>query len=143
MKLLSTIAVPFLCSLLLIGCTTLSENSIPGISPGSPANPQGPTGSRMRAVPDLREDAITRATSSRLDRETPGPPEISTPMDHGSMKMDHGTMAPDKMDHSTGTPAAADSYTCTMHPKVHQPTPGNCPLCGMKLVKEKPPAHAQ
>ena len=28
-------------------------------------------------------------------------------------------------------------YTCVMHPEIHSPTPGNCPKCGMKLVKEK------
>lgn len=25
-------------------------------------------------------------------------------------------------------------YTCTMHPEIIKDTPGNCPLCGMKLV---------
>ena len=29
-------------------------------------------------------------------------------------------------------------YTCMMHPQIHQTTPGNCPICGMTLVKEKP-----
>ena len=24
-------------------------------------------------------------------------------------------------------------YTCPMHPEVHQPGPGNCPICGMAL----------
>ena len=28
-------------------------------------------------------------------------------------------------------------YTCVMHPKIHSPGPGNCPKCGMKLVKGK------
>lgn len=28
-------------------------------------------------------------------------------------------------------------YTCVMHPEIHSPKPGNCPRCGMKLVKEK------
>lgn len=27
-------------------------------------------------------------------------------------------------------------YTCSMHPQIHQDHPGNCPICGMKLVKE-------
>jgi Cu(I)/Ag(I) efflux system membrane fusion protein len=36
-------------------------------------------------------------------------------------------------------PAAAgggeiDHYTCSMHPSVHQATPGTCPICGMALV---------
>jgi len=28
-------------------------------------------------------------------------------------------------------------YTCEMHPEVQMSKPGNCPKCGMKLVKEK------
>ncbi|TAJ60622.1 MAG: copper oxidase [Chitinophagaceae bacterium] len=30
------------------------------------------------------------------------------------------------------------TYTCPMHPEIHAAKPGNCPKCGMKLVKEKP-----
>lgn len=26
-------------------------------------------------------------------------------------------------------------YTCSMHPQVHEDHPGNCPICGMKLIK--------
>ncbi len=28
-------------------------------------------------------------------------------------------------------------YTCVMHPQIHESKPGNCPICGMTLVKEK------
>ncbi|WP_293892318.1 multicopper oxidase domain-containing protein [Flavobacterium sp.] len=30
------------------------------------------------------------------------------------------------------------TYTCVMHPEIHATKPGNCPKCGMKLIKEKP-----
>jgi len=30
------------------------------------------------------------------------------------------------------------SYTCPMHPEIHATKPGNCPKCGMQLIKEKP-----
>ena len=30
------------------------------------------------------------------------------------------------------------TYTCPMHPEIHANKPGNCPKCGMKLIKEKP-----
>ncbi len=39
--------------------------------------------------------------------------------------------APDK-------PAAAQVYTCPMHPEVTSPTPGECPKCGMDLVLKRP-----
>ncbi len=35
------------------------------------------------------------------------------------------------------------TYTCPMHPEIHSTKPGNCPKCGMKLVKEKPKALKQ
>src|SRR5258706_14381541 len=28
-------------------------------------------------------------------------------------------------------------YTCSMHPNVMQEKPGNCPICGMKLLEAK------
>ena len=31
----------------------------------------------------------------------------------------------------------AITYTCPMHPEIHAAKPGNCPKCGMTLVKEK------
>jgi hypothetical protein len=30
------------------------------------------------------------------------------------------------------------SYTCPMHPEIHQARPGSCPKCGMKLRPEMP-----
>ena len=30
-------------------------------------------------------------------------------------------------------PASSTIYTCPMHPQIRQPTPGNCPICGMTL----------
>jgi P-type Cu+ transporter len=34
-------------------------------------------------------------------------------------------------------PAPDAIYICPMHPEVRQPTPGNCPICGMTLEPEK------
>ena len=35
------------------------------------------------------------------------------------------------------------TYTCPMHPEIHSTKPGNCPKCGMKLIKEKPKVVAK
>ena len=35
------------------------------------------------------------------------------------------------------TPAAAQKYTCPMHPEVISDKPGKCPKCGMNLVPVK------
>jgi hypothetical protein len=54
-----------------------------------------------------------------------------------------------KKDGAPATPAAKagelDYYTCTMHPVVHWPVPGKCPICEMALVpvfKKAPGAAA-
>jgi len=42
---------------------------------------------------------------------------------------------------STSQPAAVEAedtlYTCGMHPQILQEAPGNCPICGMKLVPKR------
>jgi hypothetical protein len=50
---------------------------------------------------------------------TPWGPQVTT---------DAGKNAPPQ------APAAQGRYTCTMHPEIDLPAPGNCPKCGMPLV---------
>ena len=30
--------------------------------------------------------------------------------------------------------SAATTWTCSMHPQIRQPEPGQCPICGMDLI---------
>ena len=43
----------------------------------------------------------------------------------------------DTMQMSPADVQQAVTYTCPMHPEIHADKPGNCPKCGMPLVKEK------
>ena len=43
---------------------------------------------------------------------------------------------------ATNAGAAKTLYTCGMHPQVVQDTPGNCPICGMKLTAIRKQADA-
>ena len=41
-----------------------------------------------------------------------------------------------KQNKAATTSPSEDVYTCSMHPQVLEHHPGNCPICGMKLVKK-------
>jgi len=47
--------------------------------------------------------------------------------EHDHSKMDHSKMKMDKK----------EVYTCSMHPEIQENKPGDCPKCGMKLVKKE------
>lgn len=63
------------------------------------------------------------------------------------MPMNCGMMNMGNMDMNSNATAKQDTvayYTCSMHPDVKSDKPGNCPQCGMALVKTTPtPAKKQ
>lgn len=54
--------------------------------------------------------------------------------DHG-----HATEAIPSADTKSHEPTI---WTCSMHPQIQQPEPGNCPICGMDLIPLKSDANA-
>ncbi|MFZ9004618.1 MAG: heavy metal-binding domain-containing protein, partial [Robiginitalea sp.] len=37
-------------------------------------------------------------------------------------------------DHNHAVAPESQMWTCSMHPQIMQPEPGNCPICGMELI---------
>lgn len=38
------------------------------------------------------------------------------------------------LQHPTHSPESETTYTCSMHPQIQSPHPGDCPICGMDLI---------
>lgn len=50
-----------------------------------------------------------------------------------SIEKSHNLVYDKKLSEKAGSPI----YTCSMHPQVISDHPGNCPICGMTLIKKK------
>jgi Cu(I)/Ag(I) efflux system membrane fusion protein len=48
-----------------------------------------------------------------------------------------------KPSNHTETEYQNEVYTCSMHPQISEPKPGNCPICGMALVKKVTEDHSE
>ena len=87
------------------------------------------------------EDHENVPTSAPAIRENPAPVSATAapamPMDHSQ----HGSTPPRTQSHTTAAsqaqPVAETIYTCPMHPEVTSDKPGQCPKCGMTLVKKQ------
>lgn len=93
----------------------------------------GCAGQRPRDVG--RADDATNPAAVEAPYSAPSPMALEpAPGQEGSAQ--HMQMpAMPHMETSPSTRASAQViYTCTMHPKIAVDHPGNCPICGMKLV---------
>ena len=39
--------------------------------------------------------------------------------------------------HDHAASGESTTWTCSMHPQIQQPKPGQCPICGMELISLK------
>lgn len=105
------------------------ENS--AASPESPAAPSSVTRTLERVPPLAEGEPGSAAAAPASEHGAHGAPE------HEAPPPEHGAHAPE---HRAHPPAAAPgdaavTYTCPMHPDVVSDRPGQCPRCGMALVK--------
>jgi rubrerythrin len=127
---------------LLAGCAT----NPPPLPPNNAADPEVRGSSRTPRnllMPDETTLAIERQLSA-----TQAHAEAAEKMEHDMSNMpgmQHGGMRHSTRDETKQKTdkikMGASIYTCPMHPQVRSDKPGDCPICGMKLVPKKEGMH--
>ena len=92
-----------------------------------PASSQGAEGAIFRPAP--LTDETTQRAAEQLARAKP---------EQEFAKPSAPQPPPDGMEPKTPQQAEGDGpYTCPMHPEVKSDQPGECPKCGMDLVRKE------
>ncbi len=78
----------------------------------------------------VAKPVIKKTAEVKVPEDISNPPSINFDSTD-TMKIDSMKMP------SAKTQTQPSTYTCPMHPEIHSTKPGNCPKCGMKLIKEK------
>ena len=139
--------------LLIVGCATHVAPAPPVRD--HPANPQSPEAPYAGPASTLRQEPQDAARTSSpqsgmqgmegMKHSGSGKETSHAPSEHGHFTHHGGQQgaAPQPGAKESGgavsggaSPETKDLYTCPMHPEVIQNKPGNCPKCGMKLVKK-------
>jgi len=99
-------------------------------------------GSEMLSCGDI-DQTVAPGTRAAEDAEASDPPDehaghtpVKPPKPAAAKPQKPGPRATAKPKPAP-PPAATPSYTCPMHPQIHEPHPGKCPICKMNLVPEK------
>jgi hypothetical protein len=118
---------------LLVGCA--AQPDVRPRSADDPANPHAPESPVATMTPPLSIEPVS-TTDSDTGAKPPPHTEEMPGMDMPGMpnmqpRPERAATAP-----ATQPIAGHTLYTCRMHPQVVSDHPGNCPICGMKLVKK-------
>ncbi len=108
--------------LALLGLASLGACAVtlPPPPPNDPANPRSAEATTAPLRPSLLASPRNFLSPSADDRE-----EHAKEMDMSKMI------------------AGSTYFTCQMHPQIHEKKPGQCPICGMTLIKKTPAVEGE
>jgi len=95
----------------------------------------------MKLVKKTVNNSNPESASSKQDNMNMSTKDTSEKTDMKDMKM-NSIKGMDMSKKENANHSQPITYTCVMHPEIHSNKPGNCPKCGMKLVKEKSKVNA-
>jgi hypothetical protein len=119
----------------LVGCAV----NLPPPPVSTPADAHAPEAVTAPLRPTLLATSHTFLSPAAGDREQAAKQMDMSKMKHGSS--DKGTMRDEmpgmsELSKEAAVPAPETYYTCPMHAQIKEGKPGNCPICGMTLVKK-------
>jgi len=100
--------------------------------PPSPARDPADVQAREATAAPLRPTLLA-STHTYLSLPADGHEQAAKQMDMSEMKRKASETA------TQTSPPSQTYYTCPMHPQIKEAKPGNCPICGMTLIKEAVP----
>lgn len=116
---------------------TTKKTSATSKTPASNAGNKNETEQMLQEMKEMVKEMKTTVTEMKnLVKELKGekmPDDTSLTNEHMNHQMGMENM---NMGKDTSTPLTKTVYTCPMHAQIQQDKPGNCPICGMKLVKK-------
>ncbi len=116
--------------------------NLPPPPASNPADAHAPETATAPLRPTLLATSRSFLAPAADDREAPAKQMDMSQMKHGASDM--GTMQHEMHGRSkeAQAPAPAETYyTCPMHPEIKETKPGNCPICGMTLIKKSAAAE--
>jgi hypothetical protein len=102
-----------------------AEGAVPASRPASQPTTQPatqPVGAGEHEMSGHEGHSGMSAETEKMEPAGAGEHEMSGHEGHSGMSAETETME-----------TVAQDYTCPMHPDVHEPAPGDCPICGMTL----------
>ena len=125
------------------GAQTMDHSKMKGMEGMDHSQMKGMEGMDHSQMPGMGASPSAAAAAPAMSKETvetqmkQTSDEMKRLSDALKAKSDAAKPAPSSGEKPAAARKSAEAaYTCPMHPQINEPKPGNCPICGMTLIKK-------